>query len=149
MNATFTSEITNSNIYEVDRGFSVALRVLFIDDEPSLVEVAMMMLRHLGHDPVGCTDPVEALVSAKREEFDLVITDLAMPGMTGLELRRELHGYRPSLPVILSTAYHLSLEGESAESLGFQGYLPKPYGLNELVRVIQDLAVEQGFAEAL
>ncbi len=108
-----------------------------------------MLLTHLGHYPVGCTDPVEALAYAKREEFDLVITDLTMPGMTGLVLRRALRVHRPGLPVILSTAYHLSLEGESAESLGFQGYLPKPYGLNALAKVMQDLAVEQGFDEAL
>jgi CheY-like chemotaxis protein len=149
MNATFTSEISRSNRYEINRGFCRSLRILFVDDEPGLVEIAEMLLTHLGHDPVGCSDPVEALVCVRREEFDLVITDLTMPGMTGLELRRALRACRPELPVVLSTAYGLLLEGASAESLGFQGYLPKPYGLKELAKVVQDLAVEQGLAEAL
>ena len=149
MNATLTSEINRSIGYEIHDGFHKSLRVLFIDDEPGLVAVAEMLLTHLGHDPVGCTDPVEALVCARREEFDLVITDFTMPGLTGMELRRALRAYRPALPVILSTAYGLLMEGATAESLGFQGYLPKPYGLKELAKVVQDLAVEQGLAEAL
>ncbi len=121
------------------------MRVLFVDDELSLVALAKILISHLGYEAVCFTDPEKALECAKEKEFDFVITDLTMPGMTGLELGKALHEIRPGLPIILSTAYFAILEGKSAQSLGFQGYLPKPYGLREFADAIHD-ALQVGAA---
>ncbi len=114
------------------------MRVLFVDDEVSLVALGKILIAHLGYDAVCFTEPEKALECAKGQEFDFVITDLEMPVMTGLELRKALHEVRPGLPIILSTAYGALLEGKSAASLGFKGHLPKPYGLREFADAIHD-----------
>jgi CheY-like chemotaxis protein len=114
------------------------MRVLFVDDETSLVALGRILIAHLGYEAVCFTDPTKALECAKSEQFDFVITDLTMPGMTGLELGKALHEIHPGLPIILSTAYYALLEGKSAQALGFQGYLAKPYGLREFADAIHD-----------
>lgn len=112
-------------------------RVLFVDDEPLIARLGEQFLRRLGYDTVVHTDPTQALDCFASNEFDLVITDLSMPRLSGLELGELLREQRPEQRIILTTAYHSMLEGRDVHELGFCDFLPKPYNLESLKQAIK------------
>lgn len=126
-----------------DPEFSTALiakrvpRVLFVDDEPVLANLGQRFLEHLGCDPVVTTDAVAALEFFRSGDFDLVITDLAMPELTGIDLSQQIRDICPVVPIILTTAYHTMLEGRTAKDLGFAELVFKPYTLASLGEVVR------------
>jgi PAS domain S-box-containing protein len=92
------------------------LHVLAIDDDPLVLVNTVAMLADLGHHPVAATSAEEGLVLLKSDlEFDLVISDQAMPGMTGVELARRAAKLRPDLPFLLATGYAELAPGDGAE----------------------------------
>ena len=113
--------------------------ILFVDDELSQAEMAVDILEHLGYQVVSLTDSVEALEKFKQDpdKFDLVITDLTMPKMTGKDLTRELIKIRPDIPVILSSGYTESISIEQAKQMGVREYLMKPIAIKDLARSIR------------
>ncbi len=112
-------------------------RVLFVEDEPVLAALGERFLRRLGYQPVAVTDPAEGLARSRLEPFDLVITDLAMPLMSGLDLARQLWQMNADLPVILTTAYSASLDTAKAIDLGFRDLLLKPCSIQALGESLQ------------
>src|SRR5262245_32379089 len=76
------------------------------------------------------------LTRAREEEFDLVLTDLRLPGLTGLELVRQLHASKPRLPIILMTAHGTTETAIEATKFGAYEYLLKPFEMEELVEVV-------------
>ena len=80
-------------------------RLLILDDEPRMVDIIAMVLRREGHEVTACTDAEEALAMLGEEPFDLMITDLRMPGSDGLEVLKRARAAHPELPVILMTAH--------------------------------------------
>ena len=92
------------------------------------------MLRHLGYRVLVLGDSLKALerFSQSPEAFDLVITDMTMPQMTGEELARQLLAIRPSLPIILCTGYSQKISPEEARQLGICDYLMKPLTIEQL-----------------
>ena len=118
--------------------------VLVVDDDPLVLTSTAAMLEDLGYAPieaVGGQDALERLHEGA--QIDLVITDYAMPGMTGLQLAQELHRSRPRLPVLLATGY-AELHGK--DSAGVE-YLAKPFRQEELVRAIDRCLVLPGGGE--
>ncbi|MEN6474594.1 MAG: PAS domain S-box protein [Syntrophaceae bacterium] len=118
-------------------------RILFIDDELDLVEIAAQILKPLGYDVTTRTSSVEALelFRAKSDYFDLVITDLTMPNMTGDTLSMRLLQIRPDIPIILCTGFSRELTKEKALRLGVRDFLLKPIDYGELaiaIRMILD-----------
>ncbi len=108
-------------------------RVLCIDDEPANLQLMLAMLSRLGYIIETETSPVKALdlFSRAPESFDLVITDLAMPGMTGMELAEKIHRESPGLPVILMTGYGSDIDETAAlERCGIRQILKKPVKLH-------------------
>ena len=103
-------------------------RVLVVDDEDALLKVHQRMLERLGYTVTGFTSPTLALEAfrASPGQYDLVITDLAMPGMSGVDLSRELKNFRPQCPVIITTGYTTSLDPQNLKSLGIAGLIFKP-----------------------
>jgi PAS domain S-box-containing protein len=103
-------------------------RVLFVDDEEVLAILGKKILEHLGYQVTMTTSALEALAAVRQqpEPFDLVVTDLTMPVMDGIQLGRELLRLQPSLPIIISTGYRGSMTAAKAEELGFRGVLSKP-----------------------
>ena len=103
-------------------------RILLVDDEPALAALGEAMLRQLGYAAESSTDVRASLaqLSAAPSSFDLVITDLAMPGMTGVDFARELLRLRPGLPIILTTGYSATLTDEKVRELGIRELLLKP-----------------------
>ncbi len=115
-------------------------RILFVDDEPSLVEIGRDMLQHLGYDVVTFSSSVEALDAfrARPDRFDLVITDMTMPQMTGERLAQALIEIRPDLPVILCTGYSERITEETASTLGIKAFLLKPLSAHGLAKKVRD-----------
>ena len=118
--------------------------ILFVDDESMIVNLNTKRLEDLGYRVTGLSDPVQALEQVREEpaRFDLVITDMTMPGMTGDRLAREVLNLRPDLPVILSTGHSERISRESALEAGLAEYLEKPLDLPTLARAVRKVLDE-------
>lgn len=116
-------------------------RILFVDDEPTLVELGKQMLEVLGYQVQALGDSREAwaLFVADPEGFDLVITDLTMPGMTGAQLAEKILVLRPGMPIIMTTGYSDILTETEARKLGVCEYLHKPLGIARLAEVVRQV----------
>ncbi|MBD3235123.1 MAG: PAS domain S-box protein [Candidatus Eisenbacteria bacterium] len=114
-------------------------RVLLVDDEVSIVDLDRRRLSRMGYDVTGRTSSVEALEAfrANPERFDVVITDMTMPNLTGAQLSVELRKIRPDVPIILCTGYMHILEPEEAHRIGIREILTKPVPGAELSAAIQ------------
>lgn len=114
-------------------------RILFVDDEAPILMVARLMLEELGYRVEGGTDVREMLEKFRGdpEAFDVVISDLTMPGMTGVEFARRLLQIRPDLPVILTTGYNATLTVERVQEIGVRELLMKPLLLQTLARALR------------
>lgn len=105
----------------------IAPRILVVDDDRELLETLKDWLAFLGFEVVGVADPLKALELAKRQRFDVALTDLHMPGMSGLDLLASLKSLDPGLKVIVLTG-HATLENALAALRQEQAFdfLPKP-----------------------
>ena len=113
-------------------------RILFVDDEPTITEIGQASLEYLGYDVVSLSSSTDALEAFRAEpkSFDLVITDLTMPGLSGRELARGVQRIRPDVPVILCTGYSEQILPEKANELGIREVLCKPVAVRELARAV-------------
>ena len=120
-------------------------RILFVDDEASLVQIAGILLESLGYRIVGHVDPVRALKAFKEdpEAFDLVVTDMAMPGMTGEELVVQIAELRPGIPVVLCTGFSSRMDKERAGELGVREFLRKPLEMKEFAKLVRKILDEE------
>ena len=109
-------------------------RVLFVDDEESLVFLMTQMLQRLGYQVTGCTSPEEALETFRSgpRNFDVVVSDLSMPAMSGVDLARELLRIRPGMPILIASGYVGPADNETARSLGLPDLLLKPNTIEKL-----------------
>ena len=114
-------------------------KILFVDDEKSIVKLIQSKLSFLGYRATCTTDPRKALemVKADPSAFDLVVTDMAMPHMTGDILSSELLRLRPDLPIILCTGYSETLNEARARKIGIAGFLMKPAELSEFAVILR------------
>ena len=117
------------------------------DDEEPIASLGQEILSSLGYEVdvrYSSNDALEAF-QAHPDRYDLVITDMTMPNMTGAGLARELLKIRPDLPIILTTGYSDRIDEEQAKKIGFREFLMKPVSLIELSRVVKEqLAVPLG-----
>ncbi len=120
---------------------SVAKRehILFVDDEDLLLEMGENILEELGYEVVTVICPEQALELFSREPdaFDLVITDMTMPKMTGDVLAEKLMQIRPNIPVILCTGFSELINREKSEAKGIRQFLTKPYSVQQLSEAIR------------
>ncbi|GAM09085.1 blue-light-activated protein [Geobacter sp. OR-1] len=109
-------------------------RILFVDDEAMLADLGQELLESLGYSVTVTLSSREALelFRAAPKNFDLVITDMTMPGLTGKELAREFLGIRPEIPIILCTGFSEQINEKLAKEAGIKGYILKPYARNSL-----------------
>jgi DNA-binding NtrC family response regulator len=107
-------------------------RILVVDDEPEMVENCTRLLRRAGYRVLPTTDPERALTLLESERPDLLLTDVKMPGMDGLELMRRAHDLDPALPVIVVTAFASIESAVAAIKAGAFDYLPKTFSMDEL-----------------
>jgi len=109
-------------------------RVLFIDDEPSVYAIGRLLLEQLGYQAVCASGGDEAIeiFAGEPQSFDVVVTDHAMPGMTGMELARRLRELRSDVPIVLTTGFAGLDVTSQLEGIGIHQVLPKPYTVEEL-----------------
>ena len=121
-------------------------RILLVDDDLALLRVVTKMITKIGFTVQGLSLPLEAveLFRQNPEKFDLLITDLIMPEMTGIELAEELHKINPQMPVILMTGYGKDLDPLLLSSCyGINQFLKKPVKLTEVALAINALLSHQ------
>jgi PAS domain S-box-containing protein len=116
-------------------------RILFVDDEHMLVDMALSMLVPLGYTLTALASSVEALAYFREhaEEIDLLITDQTMPGMTGIELAQEIQGMKKELPIILCTGFSNEINTAVAMDVGVKQIVMKPYGYHEISKAIREV----------
>lgn len=114
-------------------------KVLVVDDDEHILEVLEARLTASGLSVITTKDALEALEALKREPIHLVISDVRMPKMGGMDLLREILTRWPSVPVILLTAYGTIPDAVEAMKMGAVDYLTKPFDGRELVKKIKDL----------
>ncbi len=125
-------------------------RVLCVDDEPVILQILRRLLEVQGFDPSTCTDPFQALAAFSEGAFDVVITDIHMPGMDGLTLMRALRQKQPELPVVVVTGHGTVDTAIQALREGATGMLVKPFTGEELLaEVRRALSAAQMRYEAL
>jgi two-component system response regulator PilR (NtrC family) len=113
------------------------MNILIVDDEEVVRDVLTELVRREGYQPVPARSGEEALVLLEREEIDLVLLDLMLPGMSGLEVMRQVKGRDPEQVVIVVTAYS-SIEGAiEAMRDGAFHYIPKPFKNEEVILTIR------------
>lgn len=107
-------------------------RILFVDDDPTLSTLGQRFLSRLGYEVEAETSAIKAIERFREEHFDLVLTDLTMPLVSGLEVARECRALRPETPVILMTGYNPTLQREDLLTQGIIDIILKPYGIQAL-----------------
>jgi PAS domain S-box-containing protein len=114
-------------------------RVLLVDDEEMIVEIVGRMLEELGYRVTARTDSRQALeiFQARPDEFDLVITDQTMPGLTGLDLVARILHIRADMPIILCTGYSSIISVETAKAKGVRAFILKPVSQRNLAQTIR------------
>ena len=117
-----------------------AEHILFVDDEELLARMAEDMLTQLGYRVTALTAPAEVLKRFREapEKYDLMITDLTMPVMTGDALAGEILAIRPNLPIILLTGYCDHITSEKATEIGIHCLLMKPVVEEQLARAVRN-----------
>ena len=114
-------------------------RILFVDDEALLTRMMEEMLEEMGYQVTVKCCPREALAEFCKDpwQFDLVITDYSMPGMTGLEMAKDMHAARPDIPVVLLTSYSELITPEAVEQAGIRENIRKPLVVDQLARTLR------------
>jgi CheY-like chemotaxis protein len=112
--------------------------ILYVDDEDALVSLAERGLSRRGYRVSGYVSPARALEAfrADPQKFDFVVTDLAMPGMSGRDLASELLRIRPDIPIVLTSGRLMPAEVQEMQALGIRNVMPKPSSVDDLARMI-------------
>jgi len=116
-------------------------RILFVDDEKAIVDLGREMLGNLGYTVTTKTDSLEALklFRSHPDQFDLVITDMTMPNITGARLSKEIMETCPDMPIILCTGFSELITEGNAKEMGIRGFVMKPFVKSELVQLMRRL----------
>lgn len=103
-------------------------RILVADDNKANLDLMLYLLRAFGHDAEGVSDGLAALAAAEAGDFDLILTDILMPGIDGYELLRRIRaGSRlPATPVVAVTALAMPSDAQRIAAAGFDAYITKP-----------------------
>jgi CheY-like chemotaxis protein len=121
-----------------------AERILFVDDERTLAQLGGELLESLGYKVATKTSGLEALEAfrADPESFDLVITDMTMPGLRGEQLAREIMALRPGTPIILCTGFSELIDEAQARDMGIREFIMKPYTVANFAQTIRKALAE-------
>jgi PAS domain S-box-containing protein len=115
-------------------------RILFVDDEKPIADAMNIMLTRLGYVVTSRTDSLEALKMFREnhDSFDLMVTDLVMPHMTGVELSKEVSCIRPDMPIILCTGYSEMIDDKMIDEAGIGYRTTKPLVMSEMANIIRE-----------
>ena len=116
-------------------------KILLVDDQEMIIGVVKQMIAHLGYKVTACNSSTDALelFSANPQGFDMVMTDLTMPGMTGATMAVKMLDIREDIPIILCTGFSDSMSREKAKSLGIRELLLKPISMDLLAKTLRNV----------
>ena len=117
-------------------GEKKSLKILAIDDQTVILDLISAMCQTSGYQVQVADDSEKGLQMALSEHFDLILTDLAMPGLSGLEVAREIIKKRPQMPIILVTGWEVNLSREKLKESGISKVLYKPFRIEQLTELI-------------
>jgi len=134
-----TAKSTDPKPYRPEQAPRGEEHILFIDDEESITRLSSRILGGLGYTMTTRTSSIEALALFQKtpDRFDLVITDMTMPHMTGDTLARRLLKIRPDLPIIICTGYSEKISAERAKEIGIKDFAGKPISKVDLAKTIR------------
>jgi CheY-like chemotaxis protein len=114
-------------------------RILFVDDEEAIANMSREMLESLGYTVTTATNSLNALEMFRNStgEFDLVITDMTMPGITGVDLSKEILKVRGDTPIILCSGFNELITEDKAKALGIRGFAMKPFNRKDIAVLIR------------
>jgi CheY-like chemotaxis protein len=114
-------------------------KILLLDDEPALTGALQRLLSRLNYQVTTSNNPRESVALCRKNpvQFDLVITDLTMPDMNGIEVARQLQSIRPDLPIVLASGFSTDLNRETLQAAGICELLEKPISRGVLAEVVQ------------
>lgn len=120
-------------------------KILFVDDEEPLANMVTQMLERLGYQVEAKTNPDEALelFRSNPDEFDLVISDMTMPQMTGDKLAKKLMEIRPDIPIIISTGFSEKMDENKANAMGIRAFVLKPLIMRTLAVTVRKVLDEK------
>ena len=110
------------------------LHVMAVDDEAQIVELLSMMLQEAGHKVEACTEPAKAMQLLEEKSFDIVLTDLGMPGISGWEIAEKASARK--IPVVLLTGWGTQYENQDLSEKGIAAVISKPFRFNQLIEVL-------------
>ncbi|MGA2419023.1 MAG: response regulator, partial [Candidatus Acidiferrum sp.] len=115
--------------------------ILYVDDEEPLVALVKRTLERLGYRVTGQNDPVKAveLFRSDPKAFDAVVTDLAMPQLSGFDLSSQLLEIRPDLPIVMTSGYVRPEDQERALHMGLRDLILKPDTIEQLARTLDQV----------
>jgi two-component system alkaline phosphatase synthesis response regulator PhoP len=108
-------------------------RILIVEDEPAMVAGLRDNFEYEGYEVISASDGVEGLERALAEEPDLIVLDVMMPRMSGLDVCKQLKAKKPSLPIIMLTARGQEVDKVVGLELGADDYVTKPFSIRELM----------------
>jgi CheY-like chemotaxis protein len=119
-------------------------RILLVDDEDQIIRMEKQMLKRLGYHVTTRTSSLDALEAfrAVPDNFDLIITDMTMPNMTGVKLSQKLLAIRPDMPIIICSGFSEQIDDERAKAIGIRGFIMKPVVKSELAKKIREVLDE-------
>jgi two-component system cell cycle sensor histidine kinase/response regulator CckA len=125
----------------LDRQVVTEHHILVVDDDELVSEYLCALLEAESYSVKVLNEPVSALkyFTEHPDDFDLIITDQVMPGLTGVEIAREVIELRPKTPVLLITGYSENITAKNAHSFGLSGFFSKPINENLFLNRIRDL----------
>ncbi len=115
--------------------------ILFVDDEIPITKMGKKFLENLGYSVTAVNSSTEAadLFTGNPDSFDLIITDMTMPDMTGDVLAKKIKKERPSIPIILCTGFSKKISEDEIENLGINGYCKKPISIPSMAKKVRRL----------
>ena len=121
-----------------------AEHILFVDDEEAIVQFGQRALERLGYRVTTRTSSVEALdlFRAQPDRYDVVLCDVTMPMMSGIDLGIEVMAIRSDVPVILMTGFSELVTKEKASSMGFRELVMKPFAVSDLAKTLRRVTEE-------
>ena len=112
-----------------------SLRVLAIDDQDFILETIKDVLKEMGHGFTGFTSPDEAIKNFRPNQYDVIITDLEMPGMNGQEFAENIKAIEPTIPIILLSGWFIDLKDDKAMTKVIDFTLPKPFTVEDIQKL--------------
>ena len=139
-----TKKRTGAAPYQEEELASGTERILFIDDEAPIVKIGSQILERLGYSVTTRTSSVEALelFRSKPKDFDLVLTDMTMPNMSGDKLAVDLMKIRTNIPIILCTGYSKKISDKTASQIGIKAFAYKPIVKADLAKAVRKVLDE-------